>query len=61
MINKISALLGGLVTRRSGRGKTSPAAALRGLCHHWWQLAERRNEVTKTGILSDLKRGNRSK
>jgi hypothetical protein len=30
------------------------------LCRHWGSLAELRNEVTKPGILSELKNGDRS-
>jgi hypothetical protein len=30
------------------------------LCHHWWQLAEKRQPKPKSGVLGDLQNGQRA-
>ena len=60
MISKISALLEGLSLTDLEAAAPARRQRFAALCHHWWQLAERRREQPKAGVLSKLKDGERS-
>ena len=60
MIGKITALLEGLQTADLEVARPADLERFAALCRHWASLAELRNEVSKPGILSDLKNGDRS-
>jgi hypothetical protein len=60
MIEKITALLGGLRSEDIDQASPVQRQQFAALCRHWAGLAEQRNEVTKAGILSALKDGERS-
>ena len=59
MIEKITALLGGLRPEDIDQASPVQRRQFADLCRHWAGLAELRSEVTKPGILSDLKNGDR--
>ena len=71
MIEKTIALLGTLTLEELDRLAPARQRKFAALCHHWWQLAERRcgDRIVadakaalepKGGILRDLKDGKRS-
>lgn len=60
MVTKIIALLEGLQAADLDVARPVDLERFAALCRHWASLAELRNEVTKPGILSDLKNGDRS-
>ena len=71
MIEKTIALLGTLTLEELERLAPARQRKFAALCHHWWQLAERRcgdrivHEAKallepKSGILSKLREGERS-
>lgn len=60
IIDKITALLAGLDTSELDRLPPARRQRFAELCAHWARLAERREEPQpKSGILSDLRRGQR--
>ena len=60
MIEKITALLSGLRPEDLDLASPVQRQQFADLCRHWAGLAELRNEITKPGILGDLKNGDRS-
>jgi hypothetical protein len=60
MMEKIAALMGGLRLEDLDHASPIQRQHFAALCRHWADLAERRNEVTKAGILGELKNGDRS-
>jgi hypothetical protein len=60
MIARITALLEGLRSEDIDAASPVQRQQFAALCRHFASLAELRNEVTKPGILSDLKDGDRS-
>ena len=61
MIAKITALLKGLSLADVEAAAPACRQRFAALCHHWWQLAERRREPqSRAGVLSKLKDGERS-
>ena len=60
MIERITALLEGLRSEDVDAASPVQRQQFAALCRHWAGLAELRNEVSKPGILSDLKNGDRS-
>jgi hypothetical protein len=60
MIEKTIAFLDNLTREELDRLPPAHRQKFAALCHHWWQLAERRREQPKAGVLSKLKDGERS-
>jgi hypothetical protein len=60
MIARLVALLEGLTASDLEAARPTDLERFAALCRHWASLAELRNEVTKPGILQDLKNGDRS-
>jgi hypothetical protein len=61
MIDKITALLDGLDSMELDRLPPARRQKFSELCYHWHKLAERRQEPEqpRSGVLSDLRRGQR--
>ena len=60
IIDKVTALLAGLDAAELDRLPPARRQRFAELCRHWMQLAElRREEAPKSGVLSDLRRGQR--
>jgi hypothetical protein len=59
ILDKVTALLAGLDAAELDRLPPARRQRFAELCHHWAQLAERRREEPKSGVLSDLRRGQR--
>jgi len=60
MVTRVIALLEGLQASDLEAARPADLERFAALCRRWAGLAELRNEVTKPGILSDLKNGDRS-
>ena len=54
------ALLEGLTAADLEQARPVDLERFAALCRHWASLAELRSEVTKPGVLGDLKNGDRS-
>jgi hypothetical protein len=59
MVDRILAMLNALDGSELERLRPVDRRKFAALCHHWWQLAEKR-ETPKAGILADLKQGERA-
>jgi hypothetical protein len=59
LIDRITVMLDTLDGGELDRMRPADRRKFAALCHHWWQLAERR-EAPKAGVVGQLNQGDRS-
>ena len=60
LVHKVSAMLNELDGRELDQMRPAERQRFAALCHHWWQLAEKRQPKPKSGVLGDLQNGKRA-